>query len=117
MTGTFFVNEDGNLVLTGEKSKTPNTAVWDISVPESGTYFLGATYRGSDPVPAIIYINDKKVTENFGFLATTGDRIGKHYFPVYLEKGKNVLKFEIQGRRTNAIHNLAILREIKKIKQ
>lgn len=111
--GTFNIDKEGWIGLSGERSKERNVAIWKISVPESGKYFLCATYKGGDPVPAIIYINGEKITENFGFLATTGGKTGKFYFPVNLEKGESTLEFEIQGRRSNRIQGLSILTEIK----
>ena len=113
LNGTFEMDKDGWLGLSGERSKARNAATWKISVPATGDYFLCATYKGSDPVPAIIYIDGKKVTENFGFLATTGNKIGKFYFPVHLEKGESTLELEILGRRSNRIKEVSILSEIK----
>lgn len=113
LQGTFSADKEGWIALSGERTKERNAATWKISAPATGDYFLCATYKGSDPVPAIIYINGKKMTENFGFLATTGNKTGKFYFPIHLEKGESTLELEIQGRRSNRLQGISILTEVK----
>lgn len=111
LEGTFLINEQGQLALSGERSKLRNIATWDIQVPQKGTYYLAATYTGTDPAPAYIYVNGEKVTENFGFLTTVNNQPRDYYFPIELEKGTSTLQFELQGRRGNKIHKLFIVKE------
>lgn len=112
LEGTFLINDQGQLALSGERSKERNIATWNIRVPQKGTYYLGVTYTGSDPAPAFIYVNGEKVTENFGFLTTVNNEPRDYYFPVGLEKGTNTLQLEMPGRRGNRIHQLFIVKEI-----
>lgn len=111
LEGTFLINDQGQLALSGERSKERNVATWNIQVPKKGKYYLGATYTGTDPAPAFVYLNGEKVTENFGFLVTVGNQPRDYYFPIELEKGTSTLQFEIQGRRGNRIHRLFIVKE------
>ena len=111
LEGTFIINEKGYLTLSGERSKARNLATWTIEVPKKGMYYLSATYTGSNPSTAFIYINSKQVTENFGWLMTTGNKIGEYYFPIELEKGKSTLQMEYPGRRGNQIRKLSIVKE------
>lgn len=113
LEGTFLIDEQGRLALSGERSKARNIATWNIRVPRKGMYYLAATYTGTDPAPAIVYVNGKKVTENFGFLTTIGNQPRDYYFPVELEKGESTLQFEMLGRRGNKIHKLFVLKERK----
>ena len=111
LEGAFLINDQGQLALSGERSKERNVATWNIQVPKKGKYYLGATYTGTDPAPAFVYLNGEKVTENFGFLVTVGNQPRDYYFPIELEKGTSTLQFEIQGRRGNRIHRLFIVKE------
>lgn len=111
--GTFILNDNGHLALSGERSKARNIATWNINVPKSGTYLLKSVYTGSDPAPAYIFVNGKKVTENYGWLVSIGNIPREYYFPIYLEKGSSELKLEMPGRRGNAIHSIGIAKEIR----
>lgn len=111
--GTFVLKPDGNLALSGERSKARNIATWNVSVPKSGTYLLKSVYTGGDPAPAYIFVNGEKVTENYGWLVSIGNTPREYYFPVYLEKGISELQLEMPGRRGNVIHSIAIVEEIK----
>lgn len=111
--GTFILNDNGHLALSGERSKARNIATWNINVPKSGTYMLKSVYTGSDPAPAYIFVNGEKVTENYGWLVSIGNTPREYYFPIYLEKGSSELKLEMPGRRGNAIHSIGIAKEIR----
>ena len=111
--GTFLLDGNGLLGLSGERSKARNLATWTVDVPESGLYLLKSVYTGSDPAPAYIYVNGNKVTENYGWLISLGNTPREYYFPVYFEKGKSELQLEMPGRRGNKIHSLAIVKEKK----
>lgn len=111
--GTFILNDNGHLALSGERSKARNIATWNINVPKSGTYLLKSVYTGSDPAPAYIFVNGKKVTENYGWLVSIGNTPREYYFPIYLEKGSSELQLEMLGRRGNAIHSIGIAKEIR----
>lgn len=111
ISGTFLINENGQLVVSGERSKERNLASWQIDVPETGDYYLVANYVGKDPVPAFIYIDGDKVTENFGYLSTIGDTPKEFYFPLHLTKGKHTLLYETLGRRSNKINHLLLATE------
>lgn len=111
--GTFILNENGHLALSGERSKARNIATWNVTVPKSGTYLLKSVYTGSDPAPAYIFVNGDKVTENYGWLISLGKTPREYYFPVYFEKGTSVLQLEMPGRRGNAIHSIGIVKELK----
>ena len=80
--GTFILNDNGHLALSGERSKARNIATWNINVPKSGTYLLKSVYTGSDPAPAYIFVNGKKVTENYGWLVSIGNIPREYYFPI-----------------------------------
>lgn len=111
--GTFILNDNGHLALSGERSKARNIATWNINVPKSGTYMLKSVYTGSDSAPAYIFVNGEKVTENYGWLVSIGNTPREYYFPIYLEKGSSELKLEMPGRRGNAIHSIGIAKEIR----
>lgn len=111
--GTFILNDNGHLALSGERSKARNIATWNINVPKSGTYMLKSVYTGSDPAPAYIFVNGEKVTENYGWLVSIGNTPREYYFPIYLEKGSSELQLEMPGRRGNAIHSIGIAKEIR----
>lgn len=111
--GTFILNDNGHLALSGERSKARNIATWNINVPKSGTYMLKSVYTGSDPAPAYIFVNGEKVTENYGWLVSIGNTPREYYFPIYLEKGSSELKLEMPGRRGNAIYSIGIAKEIR----
>ena len=114
LDGTFLLNEKGQLVLSGERTKQSNTATWEINVPKTGDYYLVANYVGKDPVPAFIYIDGKLVTENFGFLSTVSENTPKEfYFPLHLTAGRHTLRYEMQGRRGNNINYLSLATENK----
>ena len=80
--GTFILNDNGHLALSGERSKARNIATWNINVPKSGTYMLKSVYTGSDPAPAYIFVNGEKVTENYGWLVSIGNTPREYYFPI-----------------------------------
>lgn len=111
--GTFLIDDNGYLALSGERSKDRNIAEWNVTVPRSGTYLLKSVYTGSDPAPAYIYVNGEKVTENYGWLISIDNVPREYYFPVYLEKGSSILQLEMPGRRGNRIHEIGIVHEIK----
>ncbi len=111
--GTFIINENGHLALSGERSKARNLATWTVEVPESGTYLLKTVYTGSDPAPAFIFINGEKATENYGWLTSIGNTPREYYFPVNLKKGKSQLQMEMPGRRGNRIHSIGLVKEVK----
>ncbi|MDE5673264.1 MAG: DUF362 domain-containing protein, partial [Duncaniella sp.] len=113
IAGTFILNENGHLALSGERSKARNIATWNVTVSKSGTYLLKSVYTGSDPAPAYIFVNGDKVTENYGWLISLGKTPREYYFPVYFEKGTSVLQLEMPGRRGNAIHSIGIVKELK----
>ena len=108
ITGTFGINKNGDIALSGERSNKRNLATLKIDVPADGTYLLGANYNGTDPAPAIIYVDGNKVTENFGWLSTLGREYRDYYFPVTLTKGKHELQLEMPGRRGVAIRSLSL---------
>lgn len=109
--GTFLVDESGSLMLSGEKSKDRNIASWRIDIPETGIYYMAAVYSGDNPVPSILSVNGKQITENFGYMATVGDAKGEFLFPVMLQRGTSILQLEHPGRRSNRIHELFIAKE------
>ncbi len=111
--GTFILNPEGHLALSGERSKARNISTWKVSVPQSGTYMLKSVYTGGDPAPAYIFVNGEKVTENYGWLASVGKAPREYYFPVYFKKGTSELQLEMPGRRGNAIHSICIVKELK----
>lgn len=113
LEGEFILTDKKQLTLSGERSNKKNIAKWTINVPSTGDYYLVANYEGNDPVAAIIDIDGKMITENFGFLSTTTRGPREFYFPVHLEAGKHSLDFRIQGRRANKINHLAIASENK----
>ena len=70
-------------------------------------------YEGGNPVPSYLYINEKQVSENIGYLATTGNKRGKFVFPINLEKGVNELRLEHLGRRSNKLYTITVASEKK----
>lgn len=111
LEGTFILNVKGEIALSGERSKAHNIATWQIDVPKSGRYYLCATYTGTDPAPAYIYVDGEKVTENFGWLSTAGRQNREYYFPVELTAGRHSLQLEMPGRRGNRISKIALVTE------
>ena len=60
---------------------------WKVDLPRKGEYYLVVSYAGGDPVPSYLYINGEKISENIGYLATSGNRRKEFVFPVSLAKG------------------------------
>lgn len=86
---------------------------WKVDLPRKGEYYLVVSYAGGNPVPSCLYINGEKISENIGYLATSGNRRKEFVFPVSLAKGSNELRLEHPGRRSNRLYSVGIAREIK----
>lgn len=112
LNGSAMMNEDGSVEFKGEKGSSNGSLAWKAEAPHTGKYYLMVSYMGDNPVPSYLYINGKQVSENIGYLATTGGKRGQFVFPVLLEKGVNELRLEHPGRRSNKIYTLTIAKEI-----
>lgn len=86
---------------------------WKVNLPRKGEYYLVVSYTGGNPVPSYLYINGEKVSENIGYLATSGEKRKEFVFPVVLAKGTSELRLEHPGRRSNKIYSVNIAREMK----
>lgn len=112
LDGSATLNEDGSVEFKGEKGSSNGAVAWKVEVPRTGKYYLDIAYKGGNPVPSYLYINGKQVSENIGYLATTGDRYGKFVFPIALNKGTNELRLEHPGRRSNKLYTVTVAKEI-----
>ena len=86
---------------------------WQIDVPATGEYYLLFSYSGGSPVPSYLYLNNQLVSENIGYLATSGSKKGEFAFPVTLTAGKNSMKLEHLGKRSNRIYSVTVASEKK----
>jgi len=112
-SGSASLNEDGSVEFKGEKGTSEGAVSWKVNAAHKGTYYLVVTYAGGNPVPSYLYVNGEKISENIGYLATTGSKRGEFVFPVTLAKGGNELRLEHPGRRSNKIYAVSIAKEIK----
>lgn len=112
LDGSATLNEDGSVEFKGEKGSSNGAVAWKVEAPRAGKYYLDIAYKGGNPVPSYLYINGKQVSENIGYLATTGDRYGKFVFPIELNKGTNELRLEHPGRRSNKLYTVTVAKEI-----
>lgn len=112
LDGSATLNEDGSVEFKGEKGSSNGAVAWKVEMPRAGKYYLEISYKGGNPVPSYLYINGKQVSENIGYLATTGDKYGKFVFPINLSKGTNELRLEHPGRRSNRLYQVTVAKEI-----
>lgn len=113
LEGSATLNEDGSVEFKGEKGSSNGTIAWKTEVPRQGKYYLTVSYAGGNPAPSYLYNNGKLVSENIGYLVTTGNKRGQFVFPVMLEKGLNELSLQHPGRRSNKIYSVSIAKEKK----
>lgn len=111
LSGSAAVNEDGSVEFKGEKGSSNGSIAWKVDAPYAGNYYLEIAYEGGNPVPSYLYINGKQVSENIGYLATTGNKRGKFVFPINLEKGVHELRLEHPGRRSNKLYTITVASE------
>lgn len=111
--GSAALNDDGSVEFKGEKGSSHGSVSWKVDLPRKGEYYLVVSYAGGNPVPSYLYINGEKISENIGYLATSGNRRKEFVFPVSLAKGTNELRLEHPGRRSNRLYSVGIVREIK----
>ena len=112
LNGSATINEDGSVEFKGEKGSSNGFIAWKAEIPYTGKYYLDISYEGGNPVPSYIYANGKLISENIGYLATTGNKRGNFIFPIDLEKGVNELRLEHPGRRSNKLYTITIAKEI-----
>ena len=110
--GSDTINEDGSVEFKGEKGSSNGFITWKAEIPYTGKYYLDISYEGGNPVPSYLYANGKLISENIGYLATTGNKRGNFIFPIDLEKGVNELRLEHPGRRSNKLYTITIAKEI-----
>ena len=111
--GSALLNDDGSVEFKGEKGSSQGSVNWKVNLPRKGEYYLVVSYTGGNPVPSYLYINGEKVSENIGYLATSGEKRKEFVFPVVLAKGTSELRLEHPGRRSNKIYSVNIAREMK----
>ena len=112
LNGSATINEDGSVEFKGEKGSSNGFIAWKAEIPYTGKYYLDISYEGGNPVPSYLYANGKLISENIGYLATTGNKRGNFIFPIDLEKGVNELRLEHPGRRSNKLYTITIAKEI-----
>ena len=112
LNGSATINEDGSVEFKGEKGSSNGFITWKAEIPYTGKYYLDISYEGGNPVPSYLYANGKLISENIGYLATTGNKRGNFIFPIDLEKGVNELRLEHPGRRSNKLYTITIAKEI-----
>lgn len=112
LNGSATINEDGAVEFKGEKGSSNGFIAWKAEIPYTGKYYLDISYEGGNPVPSYLYANGKLISENIGYLATTGNKRGNFIFPIDLEKGVNELRLEHPGRRSNKLYTITIAKEI-----
>lgn len=112
LNGSATINEDGSVEFKGEKGSSNGFIAWKAEIPYTGKYYLDISYEGGNPVPSYLYANGKLISENIGYLATTGNKRGNFIFPIDLEKGVNDLRLEHPGRRSNKLYTITIAKEI-----
>lgn len=112
LNGSATINEDGSVEFKGEKGSSNGFIAWKAEIPYTGKYYLDISYEGGNPVPSYLYANGKLISENIGYLATTGNKRGNFIFPIDLEKGINELRLEHPGRRSNKLYTITIAKEI-----
>ena len=112
LNGSAPINEDGSVEFKGEKGSSNGFIAWKAEIPYTGKYYLDISYEGGNPVPSYLYANGKLISENIGYLATTGNKRGNFIFPIDLEKGVNELRLEHPGRRSNKLYTITIAKEI-----
>ena len=112
LNGSATINEDGSVEFKGEKGSSNGVIAWKAEIPYTGKYYLDISYEGGNPVPSYLYANGKLISENIGYLATTGNKRGNFIFPIDLEKGVNELRLEHPGRRSNKLYTITIAKEI-----
>lgn len=112
LNGSATINEDGSVEFKGEKGSSNGFIAWKAEIPYTGKYYLDISYEGGNPVPSYLYANGKLISENIGYLATTGNKRGNFIFPIDLEKGVNELRLEHPGRRSNKLYAITIAKEI-----
>ena len=108
LNGSATINEDGSVEFKGEKGSSNGFITWKAEIPYTGKYYLDISYEGGNPVPSYLYANGKLISENIGYLATTGNKRGNFIFPIDLEKGVNELRLEHPGRRSNKLYTITI---------
>ena len=109
LNGSATINEDGSVEFKGEKGSSNGFIAWKAEIPYTGKYYLDISYEGGNPVPSYLYANGKLISENIGYLATTGNKRGNFIFPIDLE---NELRLEHPGRRSNKLYTITIAKEI-----
>lgn len=112
LNGSATINEDGSVEFKGEKGSSNGFIAWKAEIPYTGKYYLDISYEGGNPVPSYLYANGKLISENIGYLATTGNKRGNFIFPIDLEKRVNELRLEHPGRRSNKLYTITIAKEI-----
>ena len=112
LNGSATINEDGSVEFKGEKGSSNGFIAWKAEISYTGKYYLDISYEGGNPVPSYLYANGKLISENIGYLATTGNKRGNFIFPIDLEKGVNELRLEHPGRRSNKLYTITIAKEI-----
>lgn len=112
LNGSATINEDGSVEFKGEKGSSNGFIAWKAEIPYTGKYYLDISYEGGNPVPSYLYANGKLISENIGYLATTGNKRGNFIFSIDLEKGVNELRLEHPGRRSNKLYTITIAKEI-----
>lgn len=112
LNGSATINEDGSVEFKGEKGSSNGFIAWKAEIPYTGKYYLDISYEGGNPVPSYLYANGKLISENIGYLATTGNKRGNFIFPIDLEKGVSELRLEHPGRRSNKLYTITIAKEI-----
>ena len=113
LSGSATLNEDGSVEFKGEKGSSTGAIAWKASVPRKGEYYLIVSYTGDNPTPSYLYKRDELISENIGYLATTGNARGTFVYPVVLDKGTNELRLEHPGRRSNKLYTVTIAKEVK----
>lgn len=111
--GSAIVEAEGFAEFRGEKGSSKGSLTWITDIAESGDYYLIFTYSGGSPVPSYLYLNDRLVSENIGYLATSDNQKGNFVFPLALMAGRNELKLEHSGKRSNRIYSVTLVREKK----
>lgn len=110
--GAFRYNGEGGFVeLPGEQSQEKNQLSWSVDVPSTGDYYIGIAYKGGDPVPSFLYLNEEEISQNFGYKATSGSEMGEFVMPVKLTKGNHTIRIDHPGRRGNRLYKLFIAKE------
>ena len=111
--GSAIVEAGSFAEFRGEKGSSKGALTWQIDVPGTGKYYLLFSYSDGSPVPSYLYLNNQLVSENIGYLATSGSKKGEFAFPVTLTAGKNSMKLEHLGKRSNRIYSVTVAREKK----